>query len=228
MPFYQLGEITLEIPSEHLGARVEAALERGSFERDEARALARHFTPADRLLDLGAGTGYMASIAGRIAGGQAVTGVEALPAMVEVARANLLRNGVEGAQIHWGAVVPDAYCDAQVRFAARRQFWASGILRAQDTRYRAALDVPALRLGPLLHETQATVLSCDIEGGEQDLFEADLPEGLRLVILEIHPRRYGDSGTAQVFATLLRNRMVYCSRGSVGTTLVFRRIGTEP
>ncbi len=228
MPVFQLGEITLDIPAEHLGARVQAALERGSFERDEARALARHFTPQDRLLDLGSGTGYMVCLAGRIAGGSAVTGVEALPGMVEVARANLLRNGIDGARLHWGAVVPDSHAETHVRFAARRQFWASAILRDEDTRYRAALQVPALRLTALLQETRATVLSCDIEGGEQTLFEVTFPDSLRLVIVEIHPKLYGDAGTAQVLDGLRRNNMVYCAKGSVGTTLVFRRIGTEP
>lgn len=227
MPVFQLGEISLDIPPENLGTRVQLALERGSFERDEARALARHFTPHDRLLDLGSGTGYMACVAGHIAGGKAVTGVEALPDMVEVARANLLRNGIEGARVHWGAVVPESHGSAHVRFGARKQFWASAILREGDSRYRAALEVPALRLSNLLRETGATVLSCDIEGGELALFEIDLPDQLRLVIIEIHPKVYGDAGVAQVLDGLRRNDMVYCAKGSAGTTLVFRRIGTE-
>lgn len=227
MPRFQLGDISLEIPPENLGTRVQLALERGSFEHDEARALARHFTAHDRLLDLGSGTGYMACLAGRVAGGKAVTGVEALPDMVEAARANLLRNGIKGATVHWGAVVPESHGSAYVRFAARKQFWASSILRAGDRRYRAALEVPALRLSDLLRETGATVLSCDIEGGELALFETDLPDRLRLVIIEIHPKVYGDAGVARVLDGLRRNDLVYCAKGSVGTTVVFRRIGRD-
>ena len=226
MPVFQLGDITLEVPPEELGERVQIALESGRFERDEARALRVHFTPADRLLDLGSGTGYMVSIAGRIAGGPAVTGVEALPSMVEVAKANLLRNGVQGARILWGAAVPMTYEGGHVRFAARKQFWASSIVTTGTARARGQIDVPALRLDALLRESRATVLSCDIEGGELDLFDTDLPTDLRLIILEIHPKRYGDAGTGRVFAHLLRNQMVYCARRSGGTTVVFRRIGT--
>lgn len=224
MPVFQLGDISIEVPPEELGERVQIALESGRFERDEARALRVHFTPADRLLDLGSGTGYMASIAGRIAGGAAVTGVEALPAMVEVAKANLRRNGVQGARILWGAAVPKNHEGAHVRFAARKQFWASSIVTTGAE--RGQIDVPALRLDALLRESRATVLSCDIEGGELDLFDTDLPTELRLIILEIHPKRYGDAGTGKVFADLLRNQLVYCARRSGGTTVVFRRIGT--
>lgn len=224
MPEFQLDDVSLSIPETALGERVRIALEAGNFEQDEARALRGHFRPDDRLLDLGSGTGYIAAIAGRIAGGEAVTAVEALPHMVEVAKANLVRNGVHGARMLWGAAVPSAHQGEQVRFAARRQFWASSIVPEGQARRSQHIDVPALRMDALLQHSRATVVSCDIEGGELDLFEADLPMDVRLVILEIHPKLYGDAGTGRVFSALSRNDLVYCARRSVGSTVVFRRI----
>lgn len=145
MPKFQLDDISLSVPKQELGARVLSALESGYFEQDEARAMRGHFRPDDKLLDLGSETGYIATIAGRIAGGEAVTGVEALPRMVEVAKANLLQNGVDGARILWAAAVPSTHADGQVRFAARRQFWASLIMQTGKERRRQQIDVPARR-----------------------------------------------------------------------------------
>lgn len=89
------------------------------------------------------------------------------------------------------------------------------------------LEVPALPFDALLHQFRATVLSCDIEGGELALFETDLSPALRLVILEIHPKLYGDAGTGRVFAALSCSNLVYCARRSAGTTVVVRRVGTQ-
>ena len=227
MPEFQLHDVSLSIPEAALGERVRLALESGHFEQDEARAMRGYFKPDDRLLDLGSGTGYIATIAGRIAGGEAVTGVEALPQMVEVAKANLLRNDVHGAQILWGAAVSSAYQGEQVRFAARRQFWASSIVQDGQAERSGHMDVPALRMDALLRRSRATIISCDIEGGELDLFEMDLPQQVRLIILEIHPKQYGDAGTGRVFSALARNDMVYSARRSVGATVVFRRIAAS-
>lgn len=59
------------------------------------------------------------------------------------------------------------------------------------------------------------------------LFEMELPQTLRLIILEIHPKLYGDAGTGRVFAALSRNTLVYCAQRSVGATVVFRRVGPQ-
>jgi FkbM family methyltransferase len=223
MALFTLDDITLDIPDEVLGDNVRRALEKGQFEHGEARALRRHFTDADRLLELGSGTGYLGSIAAKIAGPQAVTGVEALPRMVEVARANLARNGAAGVTLHWGAAVPDDYAQTHVQFDARPEFWASSILSPLGKRKPITIDVPALRIGTLLRESRATVLSCDIEGGELALFDAPLPADLRLVIMEIHPNVYGNAGTRRVFDALSAQGFAYYPYGSMAAVVVFSR-----
>ncbi len=223
MPLFQLDDIALEIPDDVLGDNVRRALDKGHFEHGEARALRRHFTADDRLLELGSGTGYLASIAGRVAGGAAVTGVEALPRMLEVARANVVRNGVTGATLHWGAAVPDDYAGSHVQFDARPEFWASSILGAMGKRKAITIDVPALRIGDLLRDSRATILSCDIEGGELALFDAPLPDALRMIIMEIHPNVYGGAGTRRIFDALSRQGFAYYPYGSMAAVVVFAR-----
>lgn len=223
MPLYTVDDITLEVPQARIGTSVRKALETGRFEHGEARALRRHFTAKDRLLELGCGTGFLSSIAGRIAGGTAITAVEAFPDMVEVARANLARNDVQGATLHWGAAVPDGFDAPHVEFATRQEFWSSRIGLSRRGR-SGGVQVPALKLGTLLRDSRATILCCDIEGGELDLFAAELPADLRLIIMEIHPNHYGNIGTKQVFDALSCNGFAYYPYGSMGAVVVFERI----
>lgn len=223
MPVFKLDDITLDIPDAVLGENVRRALEKGQFEHAEARALRRHFTAQDRLLELGSGTGYLGSIAAKIAGPGAVTGVEALPAMVDVARANFARNGAAGVTLHWGAAVPDDYPGDHVGFDARPEFWASSLLPALGKRKAITVDVPALRIGALLRDSRATVLCCDIEGGELALFDAPLPAVLRLIIMEIHPNVYGIAGTRRIFDALSAQGFAYYPYGSMAAVVVFAR-----
>ncbi|WP_176847191.1 FkbM family methyltransferase [Roseicitreum antarcticum] len=224
MPAFTLNDITLEIPAECLGKNVTAALQKGTFEHGEARALSSQLLPGDRLLELGSGTGYLACLAARIIGGKAITGVEAFPRMAEVARANLARNKVAGAQILWGAAVPDTYAGAKVSFSARQEFWGSSIVGNWADAAPETQEVPALKIGPLLDGSRATVLSCDIEGGELALFDQPLPDRLRMVIMEIHPRIYGNAGTKRIFDALSRNGLTYYPYGSQGPVVVFQRV----
>lgn len=224
MPLFTLNDITLEIPPECLGDNVSSALTKGHFEHAEARALTTHLKPDDRLLELGSGTGYLASLAARTLPGRAITGVEAFPKMVEVAKANLARNRVTGATILWGAAVPDSYAAPHVSFAARQEFWGSSVVHKSALSKPGVLEVPALKIGPLLDGSRATVLSCDIEGRELALFDGKLPERLRMVIMEIHPRIYGNAGTKRIFDALSANGLTYYPYGSQGAVVVFQRV----
>ena len=84
--------------------------------------------------------------------------------MARVAQANLDLNGVVGGRIEWGAVVPDHFAESHVAFTLRRSFWASSLTPPEDARNTREVQVPALRLGPLLARFCPTVLCVDVEG----------------------------------------------------------------
>jgi hypothetical protein len=87
--------------------------------------------------------------------------------------------------------------------------------------------VPALRFGAVLAQADPTVLSIDIEGGEQDLFDTILPADLRLIIMELHPAVYGKQGTKRIFDALSVQGFAYCPQGSKAGTVVFERLSPE-
>jgi len=230
MAEFTLRGVALSIPDAALGGNLAAALQSGRYEHTEADAVMRHLVPGDRFVDLGAGAGYLCCLAGRVLGAAAVAGVEALPGMVEVARANLARNGLAGAEILHGALVGPDQPGGTVPFRERAAFWASALAPPGTATPKGMRlhEVPALKLGALLDRLAPTVIVCDIEGAERDVLDIPLPPPLRMLVVEIHPAIYGLAGTGQLFDALARRGFAYQPYGSHAATVVFERVAPRP
>ena len=226
MAQFTLRGITLRIPDQQLSPPLRAALEEGRYEGGESAALLRHLEPGDRVLDLGAGAGYVASLAARVVGGENVTAVEAAPEMLPVLRRNLNLNEAGDAQVLHGAVVADDFPDEVVRFEVARAFWASRIGEGGGRGART-VEVPALRFGELVRRVAPSVLVMDIEGAERDICRQQWPGCLRLVVMEIHPGIYGAEGIRAIFDAMSRNDFAYMPWGSRGAVVVMQRVGPE-
>ncbi len=197
---FRVDNAELCIPVSGLNARLRQRLQDGGyehFERDLARA---HLKAGDRVLDLGAGAGMVAIVAARIVGAENVTTVEANPEMLGALRGNLDRNGAEGVRLCAGAVVGPESDEETVVLNLRQAFWSASTCGplGKDPRL---VEVPALRFGDLLRESNATALTMDIEGAEADALSEPLPDQIRLIILELHPGIYGE----RVRNDILRN-----------------------
>lgn len=227
MAQFTLRGITLRIPDQQLSPPLRAALEEGRYEGGESAALLRHLAPGDRVLDLGAGAGYVASLAARVVGGENVTAVEAAPEMLPVLRRNLNLNEAGDAQVLHGAVVADDFPDEVVRFEVARAFWASRIGEGGGGKGTKTVEVPALRFGELVRRVAPSVLVMDIEGAERDICRQAWPDCLRLVVMEIHPGIYGGEGIRAIFDAMSRNGFAYMPWGSRGAVVVMQRVRPE-
>jgi FkbM family methyltransferase len=222
MASFILNDIKLRVPGKALTASLRTALESGHYEWNEAAAIDRHVKRGDRVLDIGAGAGYISILAGRKAGPENVIAVEGNAVMMDVLRRNLDHNGsAETALVH-GAVVADNYDEDTVLFANRDAFWSSSI--ADDTvRPDRLAEVPALKLSDLLEEYRPTIVSMDVEGGELELCQQPWPAHVRLVIMEIHTKKYPPSGVKAIFDGMSRNNMTIMPWGTRGEVIVLQR-----
>lgn len=220
MRAFTLRDLTLYLPEEALKGNLERALSSGRYENHEADALLLHLRPGDRMLDLGAGLGFICALGARVLGKEAVMGVEAGPETVKLARRNLAANGFSGVKVLKGAVV--AAGESEVEFGQRPAFWASGLQGPEGWPENAeVIRVPARPIGKLLAKFAPTVVSCDIEGGELEVLTQSLP-GVRLVVVETHPQVYGPDGVARIVAALEAQGFVE-AEGAKKDTLVYRR-----
>ncbi len=220
MRSFTLRGLTIYLPEEALKGNLERALTSGRYENHEADALLLHLRAGDRLLDLGAGLGFICALAAGVLGEGAVIGVEAGPETVKLARRNLVANGFAGVKVVKGAVVGAG--EGEVEFGQRPAFWASGLRGPEGWPENAeVILVPARPIGKLLAKFAPSVICCDIEGGELEVLTEALP-GVRLVVVETHPQVYGPEGVARIGAALGAQGFV-AAEGAKKDTLVFRR-----
>mgnify|MGYP006364952221 CR=1 FL=1 len=149
MRAFTLRGLTLYVPEAALKGNLERALSAGRYENHEADALLLHLRPGDRLLDLGAGLGFICALAAGVLGESAVFGVEAGPETVKLARRNLVANGFQGVKVLKGAVVGTG--EGEVEFGQRPAFWASALRGPEGWPENAeVIRVPARPLGKAL------------------------------------------------------------------------------
>ncbi|WP_233252579.1 FkbM family methyltransferase [Maritimibacter sp. 55A14] len=223
MAEFQIDGIALEVPDAQLTDALRKAMGAGLYEHVEARAVAQHVRPGDRVLELGAGAGFIAAQIARRAGAAGLLSVEANPAMIPVIKGNLARNGAQAVSLLHGAVVPDGYEGDEIGLHVPAGFWAAS-LAAPALKSRRTVQVPALRLGQLLERHRPDVVVMDIEGAEEFLFEQPWPGYLRVLVLELHPRRYPASTVQRIFDCMSASGLCYVADGSRGAVVVFSRV----
>jgi len=223
MAEYEIDGLRLEVPEALLNDRIRAKLASGGYEADEAQAAAMRLRPRQRVLELGAGIGYVASVCARIAGPENVTTVEANPLMLPVIRANLERNGLGAVTLVHGAVGGMAGGAAPLALDRGRSFWAARIAD-EGAAPGTLVEVPHLGLGDLLGRTRADVVIMDIEGAEEHLFDAPWPAHVRHVMMELHPGRYPDTAIKRIVDCMSESGLTYDPGPSRGRILCFRRL----
>ena len=224
MAKFEIDGIQLDVPDDILVPNIRAKLEAGRYEGSEARAARTSVKQGDRVLEFGAGLGYIACICARLCGPENVVTIEASPAMIDVIRGNLDQNGYEKATLLQGAVTGEPYGPDLISFTQAPAFWASSLTK--DGQRGDLVDVPVLRLDDLLEQYQPTVVIMDIEGAEQTMFDAPWPAYIRVVLVELHPKVYGADVIKRIVDCMSESGLTYAPFLSRGAMIGFQRVKT--
>lgn len=221
MAEFTLNEVEVVVPDAYLTPKIKRQLERGVYEGQEARSVLLSVDYGDKVLELGAGVGYIGALAGMIAGAENVVSVEANPDLLEIIEGNFKRNDCGKIDLRHGAVVGDDHKGKTVTFRQARAFWASSL----DAGAGRKIEVPALKFSKLMAEVQPNVVVMDVEGAEAQFFDEAWPDHVRVLLMEIHPKRYPDTVVKKIFDCLLASGMIYSADLSKGKALGFLREG---
>jgi len=179
-------------PPPGAGGRVLASLYAEKYEELERRALPDLLRPEDRVVEVGSAIGVVGLVCARIVGPERLWMVEANPDLAETIRANFALNGMAAPQLHIGLGCSEP--GDPIAFRVAKEFWSSSVLeRGQTARVELA---PRIDLNQLLRASQASVLICDIEGGEFELLPKLDLTGIRLIVAELH-RKLGRPGAVE-------------------------------
>ena len=139
---------------------VRASIYDGVYEEIEAAIIRDTLSPSDRVLEIGCGAGFIATIASETVGDR-VRGYDANPAMVAAAERTAERNGVVASFVN--AVLQSEPVSEVVDFYVHAEFWTSSLAPVQGA---VKIGVPLLDLAVEIKAHQASYLIVDIEGAE--------------------------------------------------------------
>lgn len=198
----------LQIPRALVSPTIFYHLTTGDYEAPERSLLERHLDPTDRVIELGAGIGFLANLYGRRCAAQQHLAIEASPVMSDLIRRNtqhLANLEVLNALAARPSSGTAASATSTAPFYIYQDFWASSTepihLTNPARKLVRTVQVPLVDLDALIAERGCTMLVCDIEGGEAELlrtFALEVPK----IVMELHWQTLGIAGAMQVLRML--------------------------
>ncbi len=202
--------------------KIERSIRKNRYELDEVTGTPKFIDKEDRVIELGAGIGFISSFLATSLGVKNILCIEADPNLCEFIKEVHALNGLTTAEVRNCVGLNDKGDEGPIKFYVREQFWSSSL--DDDDAYVKAIDVPALRLSNIIQEFKANTLIVDIEGGERDLFSPLDLTGIDKVFLEIHTRKIKRIGIKKCFDALSNSGFAYDQQVSRGGSVLFRRI----
>jgi FkbM family methyltransferase len=209
----------VRLPLRHpaISSVIRQRIYRGKYEDREAELISRWLEPDDRVMEVGAGIGFLSALCAKIVGDANVTAYEANPELIPLIRAVHEANGasphVENALLGKGS--------GERNFYVEPDFWDSSTLRGSDR--ARSVRVPQLDAADELARLRPTFLIVDIEGGECEFFsDLDLAM-IRKLCIEVHPRLVGNAALSGLVAGFFAQGLALEFGGLRGEVLLFHR-----
>lgn len=213
----EIDGIRLLVRSRSISRTLQRAIYRGSYERRERSVVERTLMPDDRVLEIGAGAGYLSVVCARRVGSDRVVCYEANRELAALWQENCRLNGVAPHLVE-ACVTPGG--EART-FHVASEFASSSATRRPETARSAA--VPAVDFVSVLQDCQANYLVLDVEGLECELLKQPLPRSLTRICVEVHPHVTGDGAVSKMIVALLESGFAIDIDHCLGRVLFFTR-----
>jgi FkbM family methyltransferase len=189
--------VSLNVPSDVVNANVLRFLIEGGYESKELNLLAKCINEGERILELGAGLGFLACYVTKSFPDTPYIAVEANPSLVPLIRDNFKLNNCHANLIHGVA----GNSTGSSPFNLAKDFWASSVCDL-SMEYET-VTVPSIDTNALIDKLDPTMMVIDIEGGDLELLPLLNLSNIQKVIVELHPGVYGHDGGTKVVKYLL-------------------------
>ncbi len=213
--------IRLALDRDIMSDRMLEVLRAGRYEQAEVRQIPKILQPGDRVVELGAGLGFVAIAAAKLDIAESIAVYEANPRLIPLISRNQELNGVAFDVFNQVVLLTDEL--SSVPFYIRKDFWASS-LAPQPWGYSEQIEVPAIAFSEMLERHRPTMLIVDIEGGELELFRRVPLTGVKKVYIELHQNVIGRVGMKQVFDFFSSRDFHYDQHHSTGSVVLFSHV----
>jgi len=218
----ELSGVSLPYDPEIITPDIHRAISDGTFEAEESTRIGEIVRPGDRVLEIGAGIGFMSTLLSRERRVASVVAVEANPYLIDYMERVHATNGVKKVR-RMNAVLTNEPVASRT-FYLRRDFWMGSLLPGPNP-WLDTVSVPTLNFDALLRDEAISLIVCDVEGAEAFLFEDVALDGVDRIFVELHDHVTGLSGVGSLFRTLAAKGFVYDPRHSAGSVILFQHVG---
>jgi len=222
MEMISSGRCTIRGKQLEFGVTPPAALLRalftGTYERQEADLVRQFIADGEIVLELGAGLGYLGISAISTGRCSRYVAYEANPGLIPLIERNMATNQARF-ELHHGLLGGKV---GRCEFHLAPDFWASSLIRPDGSDY-TTVQVPCFDKNEVIRALSPTMLVVDIEGGESELFADWDIQGVRKIILEIHPWTLSDRKLSELHRSLLENGFFLNFKASYKNVLYWYR-----
>jgi FkbM family methyltransferase len=217
----KINGIELAIEPDVMSPAMIEVIRAGTYEGTEAREIARIVQPGERVVELGAGIGFVAITAMKTDKVNTLAAYEANPYLIPLIRKNALLNGV-GFDVH-NAIVDSRADTGTAPFYLRTDFWASS-MSPKPWGYVEEVTVPLVSFAAVRERYRPTMLIVDIEGAEEHLFRDVALTGIKKIYVELHQNVIGRVGMKNVFDFMSSKDFHYDQHHSRGSVVLFSHV----
>jgi FkbM family methyltransferase len=121
------------------------------------------------------------------------------------------------------SVITNTSSGKLAEFYVRQDFWASS-LSPKPFGYNQVIQVETVNFQELLDAFKPTLIMCDIEGGEGQLFEGVRLNGVMKIFMEVHQNVLGRWGMKKLFERLMHQDFHYDVWHSNGQVVMFSNV----
>lgn len=226
----EIGGIRIPLDRRIMSDLIVESLRAGRYEMGEARVLPRLVRQGERVVEVGAGIGFLTALIARRTPAELVVAIEANPRLQAYIAALHRLNGVKAILRH-ALVTPEPAAGPATLFV-HHDLWASspGWIKPRDQ--LDEVEVPVLSLPEIAETWRPTLLIVDVEpfatwtgaeGPPHALAGADFRPFER-VLLELKPKRFAPPEVKRIFDHFSAQGFAYDPALSAGPLVLFARL----
>lgn len=221
LEFIQYHGLTVPVSHNQIPVPVKKQLLRNVYEVPEINALRSTIIDGDRILELGTGLGIVSGIASKIREDIAIETYEANPNLIEHIHALHVLNGIENVRVNNAILTPNPSVETQP-FYLHKYFPEASVVESEFT--KSTVEVLVQDFNAVVSKFSPSVLVCDIEGAEADIFTGANLSGFRAIVLEIHPHLISRGAVKQIYNSCIAAGLHPVQERSSANVVVFTRV----
>lgn len=168
------------------------------YEVPEITAVEKLIKAQDRVLELGTGLGIVSGLASRMVEGLEIRSFEANPALLPQIHELHRLNDISCIRVENAMLEPSPNIDIRP-FHIHRYFPQGSVIESEDS--ERTIEIRVLDLNQTIQAFRPSIMICDIEGAEEIVFAGANLDGLRALVIELHPDVVSRSGVKKIYDT---------------------------